>query len=331
MSIYVEHEKGLLTQKRQNIFAGRPLTLRKRYDKIELFKIEIFKIGGYAMKKENRSAEKGNKAALNAKNAALNEDKTGVVTENSIVKTDKAVSENEKTAGNAGKKAHNAEVTAKRVKSTALEAEKAAGKEDKASGGAVAEISDNAGAAKKNAGGAGKNGGAKQGVAEAAGGADAEEKRTRITAAHVFGGTKKFMDAYGRAMFPLCEETGLPMPAIDMLLFLANNPEHDTAKDICKLRGFKPAIVSFHVDKMVEEGYLERKTDEHDRRKFCLAYTDKATDIIERGREIQLLFAKKMLDGISDGDAKTMKRCFDTFSKNLEDILENGLGSESEK
>lgn len=147
----------------------------------------------------------------------------------------------------------------------------------------------------------------------------------------MFGGTKKFMDAYGRAMFPLCEETGLPMPAIDMLLFLANNPEHDTAKDICKLRGFKPAIVSFHVDKMVEEGYLERKTDENDRRKFCLAYTDKATDIIERGREIQLLFAKKMLDGISDGDAKTMKRCFDTFSKNLEDILENGLGGESEK
>lgn len=176
-----------------------------------------------------------------------------------------------------------------------------------------------------------KNGGAKQGVAEEADGAGAEEKRTRITAAHVFGGTKKFMDAYGRAMFPLCEETGLPMPAIDMLLFLANNPEYDTAKDICKLRGFKPAIVSFHVDKMVEEGYLERKTDEHDRRKFCLAYTDKATDIIERGREIQLLFAKKMLDGISDEDAKTMKRCFDTFSKNLEDILENGLGSESEK
>ena len=303
----------------------------KGYDKIELFKIEIFKIGGYAMKKENRSAEKGNKAALNTDNAAMNEEKTVVATENSIVKTDKAVSENEKTAGNAGKKVHDAEDKAKRVKNTALEAEKAAEKTDKASGGEVAEISDNAGAAKKNAGDAEKNGGAKQDVAEEADGAGAEEKRTRITAAHVFGGTKKFMDAYGRAMFPLCEETGLPMPAIDMLLFLANNPGYDTAKDICKLRGFKPAIVSFHVDKMVEEGYLERKTDEHDRRKFCLAYTDKATDIIERGREIQLLFAKKMLDGISDEDAKTMKRCFDMFSKNLEDILKNGLGGESEK
>lgn len=283
------------------------------------------------MKKENRSAEKGNKAALNTENAAMNEEKTVVATENSIVKTDKAVSENEKTAGNAGKKVHDAEDKAKRVKNTALEAEKAAEKTDKASGGEVAEISDNAGAAKKNAGDAEKNGGAKQDVAEEADGAGAEEKRTRITAAHVFGGTKKFMDAYGRAMFPLCEETGLPMPAIDMLLFLANNPGYDTAKDICKLRGFKPAIVSFHVDKMVEEGYLERKTDEHDRRKFCLAYTDKATDIIERGREIQLLFAKKMLDGISDEDAKTMKRCFDMFSKNLEDILKNGLGGESEK
>ena len=279
--------------------------MRKRYDKIELFKIEIFKIGGYAVKKEKRGAEKGNKAALNAEKAEINENKTGLAPENHAEKTDKAVSENEKTAVNAGKKVHNAEDTAKRVKNTALEAEKAAEKADKASGGA------------------------KQDVAEEADGAGAEEKRTRITAAHVFGGTKKFMDAYGRAMFPLCEETG--MPAIDMLLFLANNPEYDTAKDICKLRGFKPAIVSFHVDKMVEEGYLERKTDEHDRRKFCLAYTDKATDIIERGREIQLLFAKKMLDGISDEDAKTMKRCFDTFSKNLEDILENGLESESEK
>lgn len=277
------------------------------------------------MKKENRSAEKGNKAALNAEKAEINENKTGLAPENHAEKTDKAMRETEKAAGGAGKKVYNAEVTAKRVKRTALEAEKAAEKADKASGGAVAEIKDNAGAAKKNAGGA------KQDVEKETGGADAEAKRTRITAAHVFGGTKKFMDAYGRAMFPLCEETGLPMPAIDMLLFLANNPEHDTAKDICKLRGFKPAIVSFHVDKMVEEGYLERRTDEHDRRKFCLAYTDKATDIIERGREIQLLFAKKMLDGISDGDAKTMKRCFDTFSKNLEDILENGLGGESEK
>ena len=301
------------------------MTLGEGYDKIELFKIEIFKIGGYAMKKENRSAEKGNKAALNAEKAEINENKTGLAPENHAEKTDKAMRETEKAAGGAGKKVYNAEVTAKRVKRTALEAEKAAEKADKASGGAVAEIKDNAGAAKKNAGGA------KQDVEKETGGADAEAKRTRITAAHVFGGTKKFMDAYGRAMFPLCEETGLPMPAIDMLLFLANNPEHDTAKDICKLRGFKPAIVSFHVDKMVEEGYLERRTDEHDRRKFCLAYTDKATDIIERGREIQLLFAKKMLDGISDGDAKTMKRCFDTFSKNLEDILENGLGGESEK
>ena len=306
------------------------MTLGEGYDKIELFKIEIFKIGGYVMKKENRSAEKGNKAALNAEKADLNEDKTGVATENSIVKTDKAVSETEKETEREGITVNKAVGKTKSSKNTKIDAENADGNTKKVRG-AVAEIKDNAGAAKKNAGGAEKNGGAKQDVAEEAGGADAEEKRTRITAAHVFGGTKKFMDAYGRAMFPLCEETGLPMPAIDMLLFLANNPEHDTAKDICKLRGFKPAIVSFHVDKMVEEGYLERKTDEHDRRKFCLAYTDKATDIIERGREIQLLFAKKMLDGISDGDAKTMKRCFDTFSKNLEDILENGLGGESEK
>ena len=285
------------------------------------------------MKKENRSAEKENKAALNAEKAEINENKTGLAPENHAEKTDKAMRETGKETARAGITVNKAVGKTQSSKNTKIDAEKADGNAKKAYG-AIAEISNNAnnaGATKKNADGVGKNGGAKQCVAGAVGGADAEAKRTRITAATVFGGTKKFMDAYGRAMFPLCDETGLPMPAIDMLLFLANNPGHDTARDICKLRGFKPAIVSFHVDKMVEEGYLERRTDEHDRRKFCLAYTDKATDVIERGREIQLLFAKKMLDGISDEDAKTMKRCFDTFSKNLEYILENGLGGESEK
>lgn len=115
------------------------MTLGEGYDKIELFKIEIFKIGGYAMKKENRSAEKGNKAALNAEKADLNEDKTGVATENSIEKTDKAVSETEKETERAGITVNKAVGKTKSSKNTKIDAENADGNTKKARG-AVAEI-----------------------------------------------------------------------------------------------------------------------------------------------------------------------------------------------
>ena len=58
----------------------------------------------------------------------------------------------------------------------------------------------------------------------------------------------KFAEAYYRALQPLCLETDLPPLAVDILLFLANNPAYNTAKDICQCRGVKPGIVSVHVD-----------------------------------------------------------------------------------
>lgn len=58
---------------------------------------------------------------------------------------------------------------------------------------------------------------------------------------------------------PLTVELSMAQPAVDILLFLANNPGMDTAKDICTYRHLKPAIVSFHVDNLVREGYLERR------------------------------------------------------------------------
>lgn len=68
----------------------------------------------------------------------------------------------------------------------------------------------------------------------------------------------------------------MAQPAVDILLFLANNPGRDTARDICTYRKLKPAIVSFHVDKLAREGYLLRQAVPGDRRKCRLVPTEKA-------------------------------------------------------
>ena len=89
---------------------------------------------------------------------------------------------------------------------------------------------------------------------------------SQITATRMFYNANKFRDAYQIALQPLCEETGLPQTAVDILLFLANNPGYDTARDICRCRGLKPGLVSFHVDRLVSEGFLERRDIPGDRR-----------------------------------------------------------------
>ena len=90
--------------------------------------------------------------------------------------------------------------------------------------------------------------------------------------------------AYTAAMRPLTEELDMAQPAVDILLFLANNPGMDTARDICTYRHLKPAIVSFHVEKLAGEGYLERQPVPGDRRKCRLVCTEKAgpVDVYKR-------------------------------------------------
>ena len=147
----------------------------------------------------------------------------------------------------------------------------------------------------------------------------------RMTASRMFYNANKFRDAYQIAMEPLCEEAGLPQTAVDILLFLANNPDYDTARDICRCRSLKPGLVSFHVDRLVVEGLLERREVPGDRRKTRLVPTDKAAGIIEQGRLLQKAFAARLLVGLSQEDLDHFSRCLAAFDRNIESIRKNGL------
>lgn len=129
----------------------------------------------------------------------------------------------------------------------------------------------------------------------------------RVNAADMYAASKSLSEAYAAVMAPLARETGLAGTAIDILLFLANNPGKDTAKDICTMRGFKPGIVSFHVENLVREEYLERRAVPGDRRKSGLILTEKASRVVESGREMQKKFALALTEGI---DPRALEVCF---------------------
>lgn len=90
---------------------------------------------------------------------------------------------------------------------------------------------------------------------------------------------EKISRTYSDECRPLCHELKLPQTAFDILMFLANNPEYKTARDIVEIRKIKANLVSVNVDKLVNEGYLERKPVENDRRKTELVCTKKAGTI----------------------------------------------------
>ena len=142
-----------------------------------------------------------------------------------------------------------------------------------------------------------------------------------ITSQEMSGHARKIGMAYEMTLLPLALETDMPHTAISILLFLANNPDFATARDICEMRGLKRPNVSAHVERLVQEGYIERRAVPGDRRKDALVCTEKATKIVELGRERQIQFAQAVLDGISEEDRDVMERCFMQMNNNIDRII----------
>ena len=133
--------------------------------------------------------------------------------------------------------------------------------------------------------------------------------------------TKKFMAAYKAAQKKVCKAWNVPEVSLDILLFLANNPEYTTARDIVEVRSIKANLVSQHVDRMVREGYLCRKEVQGDRRKRDLSLMEKAMPIIEAGRRMQTDFFETLFHGVSEGEKRAFFETMDIMSRNMDKIL----------
>ena len=135
--------------------------------------------------------------------------------------------------------------------------------------------------------------------------------------------SRKLSLAYESMCKPLCHELKLPQTAFDILMFLANNPEFKTARDIVEVRKLKANLVSVNIDKLVNEGYLIRKNVEGDRRKVQLLCTDKAQPIISRGQQLQEHFVEQLFADIDDATRQIIFQGMQQMELNLNLILED--------
>ena len=136
-----------------------------------------------------------------------------------------------------------------------------------------------------------------------------------------------FLNKYGRAYVSycksICREYDINQTEFDILMFFGNNPEYDCAKDIVDVRKFKANLVSINVDKLVNDGYLERKLMLNDRRKYRLVLTKQGKALVKKGKEVQDSFFELLFNSVSAKDRSAFNKVLELIDNNLERILKD--------
>lgn len=88
----------------------------------------------------------------------------------------------------------------------------------------------------------------------------------------------------------LLEKYHMTQIEVDTLLFLANNPEYNHAKDIVDIRGISKAHVSIAIDKLVKKGWIERVCDPNNRRCNIIKLTSHSNEVVIELQKIQKQF-----------------------------------------
>ena len=140
---------------------------------------------------------------------------------------------------------------------------------------------------------------------------------------------KKISIAFARNLYQaycircksLCRELHMPQTAFDILMFLANNPDYNTAKDIVELRGIKANLVSVNVERLVNEGYLDRRDFPGDRRKTVLVCTPRSQPLIQRGERLQEEFFQDIFRDVDEASRENFHRVMEQVDRNLNKIM----------
>ena len=109
---------------------------------------------------------------------------------------------------------------------------------------------------------------------------------------------------------PVMDKYSMTRIEIDILMFLANNPQYSTASDIVNKRMLTKSHVSYALNTLEQNGYIHREY----RNTAYIVLLKKAEDIIADGKKAQLEYGKKVSEGI---DREQFREILMQMSENL--------------
>jgi len=147
----------------------------------------------------------------------------------------------------------------------------------------------------------------------------------RIPSTRLLQFSQQFKKFYAHQFSPLLQDSGLSMREVDVLLFLANNPGYDTARDITEYRGLSKSQVSQAVDLLAAEGFLLRTPDAADRRIIHLSITEEGLPIAMQAQVIQASCGQQLLAGLTPEQGDLLHSILETVLNNASRLAEEAM------
>lgn len=123
---------------------------------------------------------------------------------------------------------------------------------------------------------------------------------------------------YNQTVAPVCEAFGLTYMEFTVILFLANNPQYQTATQIVQVRRLTKSHVSLAVGRLQERGLLRGTHHEGDRRTIYLEVTEAAAEIVRQGRQAQADFQQSLFVGFTEEEEILLGQYMARIDQNIE-------------
>lgn len=132
---------------------------------------------------------------------------------------------------------------------------------------------------------------------------------------------KTITSCYEMLTRKVCEKYQLTQMEYDILIFLHNNPQHNTAAEIVKIRKSTKSHVSSSLKNLENRGLVERIQSADNKKHIEIVLLERAVPIIEDGIKVQKEFAKTLLQGLSEEEKRICVEVFNKICKNADEYL----------
>ncbi len=129
----------------------------------------------------------------------------------------------------------------------------------------------------------------------------------------------------------VCDEYGLTQMQYDILMFLYNNPQHNTAADIVKIRKSTKSHVSTSLKGLEDRKLIKRLQSVENKKHIEIVLLENAMPIIEAGIKAQKDFASNVLSGLTNEEKRICMSVFDKICRNADEYLKNYSEIKNEK
>ena len=140
---------------------------------------------------------------------------------------------------------------------------------------------------------------------------------------HFWDEHKTITRYYEMKVSGVCEKYQLRHLEYDILMFLYNNPEYNTAADIVRVRKSTKSHVTTSLKVLEDCGFIERRVDKDNKKRVTIHLLQMANEVIEDGIWAQKEFAQDMFDVLSEEEIRVFMNVFQKVYDNAERMISN--------